>query len=51
MHHALKCGLAGGAAGLLLATLERAMGWELGIAPYCALGVFVGLIMPNNDDD
>lgn len=49
MRNVLKCGLAGGAAGLLLATLEHAMGWELGIAPYCALGIFVGLIMPNDD--
>lgn len=49
MNHVLKCGLAGGAAGLLLCALEHAMGWELGIAPYCALGVLVGLIMPNDD--
>ena len=50
MSHMLKCGLGGLAAGSLLCTLEHAMGWKLGLAPYCALGVVVGLLMPKDND-
>lgn len=48
--HYLKIALISGALCLLLTSIEKAMGWHLGLAPFIAIGVLVGVLYPTDKD-